>query len=46
MDDLFNWGNDKFVLGKLPDRGNSTRRKKSARELFEEALLGEPEEQE
>ena len=46
MNDIFDWGNDRFVLGKLPDSGNSTKKKKTARELFEEAILGEPEEQE
>lgn len=46
MQDLFDWGNDRFVLGKLPDKGNSTKRKKSARELFEEAILGTEEEKE
>lgn len=32
LDDLFNWGNDKFVLGRLADQGpggNSTKRRKS-----------------
>ena len=47
MNDLFDWGNDRFVLGKLPDAsGNSNVKKKSARQLFEEAILGEPEEEE
>ena len=43
---MFNWGNDRFVLGKLPEAGNSTKRKKSARELFEEAIIGSEEEEE
>ncbi len=40
MDDLFNWGNDRFVLGRIADKsGNGTLRKKSAREIFEDALF-------
>jgi len=44
LNDLFNWGNDRFVLGQLPSSGgNSTlRRKKSPQEIFMEAIL-EPE---
>jgi hypothetical protein len=44
MDDLFNWGNDKFVLGRqLADKnGNSTvKRKKTPQEVFMEAILDE-----
>jgi hypothetical protein len=42
MDDLFNWGNDRFVMGRLADKsggGNGTARKKSAREIFEDSFL-------
>lgn len=41
MNDLFNWGNDRFVLGRLADHGgNSTiKRKKSPQEIFMEAIL-------
>jgi len=43
MNDLFNWGNDKFVLGRqqLADAsGNSTvKRKKTPQEIFMEAIL-------
>lgn len=47
MNDLFNWGNDRFVLGKLADNsgGNGTaKRKKSPQEIFMEAILEEEEE--
>lgn len=47
MDDLFNWGNDKFVLGRqLADKsGNSTvGRRKSPQEVFMEAIMDDPEE--
>ncbi len=47
FDDLFNWGNDRFVLGKLGDGKNITKRKKSNHEIFMEALLeGDNEEKE
>lgn len=42
MNDLFNWGNDRFVLGRqIADKsGNSTgKRKKSPQEIFMEAIL-------
>jgi len=44
MDDLFNWGNDRFVLGRqIADKsGNSTaKRKKTPQEIFMEAILEE-----
>ena len=45
INDLFDWGNDRFVLGKLPDaHGNATRRKKSHYDVFMEAILEEEEE--
>ena len=47
MTDLFNWGNDKFVLGRqIADHsGNSTvKRKKTPQEIFMEAILDEEEE--
>jgi hypothetical protein len=40
MDDMFNWGNDRFVLGQIGHSGggNSTlKKKKTAREVFMEA---------
>ena len=46
MDDLFNWGNDRFVLGRqIADKsGNSTtKRKKTPQEIFMEAILEEDE---
>lgn len=46
MNDLFNWGNDKFVLGKqIADKsGNSTvKRKKTPQEIFMEAILDDEE---
>lgn len=50
MNDFFNWGNDRFVLGKLADKsgngGNSTvKRKKSPQEIFMEAILEDEAEQ-
>lgn len=48
MDDLFNWGNDRFVLGRqIADKsGNSTvKRKKTPQEIFMEAILEEEEPQ-
>ena len=51
MNDLFDWGNDRFVLGQLADKahaGNSTgvKRKKSPQEIFMEAILDpEPEDE-
>ena len=47
MTDLFNWGNDRFVLGRqIADHsGNSTvKRKKTPQEIFMEAILDEEEE--
>jgi hypothetical protein len=46
INDLFNWGNDRFVLGQLPSQsGNSTlKRKKSPQEVFMEAILETEEE--
>jgi len=46
MNDFFNWGNDKFVLGRqIADHsGNSTvKRKKTPQEIFMEAILEEDE---
>jgi translocation protein SEC62 len=46
MDDLFNWGNDRFVLGRqIADKsGNSTvKRKRTPQEIFMEAILDEEE---
>lgn len=45
INDLFDWGNDRFVLGKLPEQGgNSTKRKKSHYDIFMEAILEEEQE--
>ena len=47
MNDLFNWGNDRFVLGRqIADKSsNSTaKRKKSPQEIFMEAILDEEKE--
>lgn len=45
MDDLFNWGNDKFVLGRALEHktanGTVIKRKKSPQEIFMEAILEE-----
>lgn len=45
MNDFFNWGNDKFVLGKIEDKsGNGTaRRKKTPQEIFMEAIMDDEE---
>ena len=46
MTDFFNWGNDKFVLGRqIADHsGNSTvKRKKTPQEIFREAILDDEE---
>jgi hypothetical protein len=45
VDDLFNWGHDRFIVGKLGDSsGNSThKRKKTPQEIFMEAILEEEE---
>lgn len=46
MDDLFNWGNDRFVLGRqIADKsGNSTvKRKRTPQEIFMDAILDEEE---
>lgn len=46
MTDFFNWGNDKFVLGRqIADHsGNSTvKRKKTPQEIFMEAILDDEE---
>lgn len=46
MDDLFNWGNDRFVLGRqIADKsGNNTaKRKKTPQEIFMEAILEDEE---
>lgn len=41
MNEFFNWGNDKFVLGQLgASKGEvAGRKKKSARDIFMEAIL-------
>lgn len=45
FDDLFNWGHDRFVMGKIGDGKNTTKRKKTNHEIFMEAILeGEQEE--
>ena len=45
MNDLFNWGNDRFVYGRLGDgSGNMTRRGKSSMEIFMDAIMDEDEE--
>ena len=42
MEDLFNWGNDRFVMGRIEDQNmNKTARKKTAQEVFMEVLLGD-----
>jgi hypothetical protein len=47
MDDFFNWGNDRFVMGKIGDGKNVTKKKKSNHEIFMEAILeGDTEEKE
>lgn len=45
MNDLFNWGNDRFVLGRIEDKsGNGTaKRKKTPQQIFMEAILEEEE---
>ena len=46
VNDLFDWGNDRFVLGKLPEHsgGNATKRKLSPHEIFMQAIIEEEEE--
>lgn len=46
IDDLFYWGHDRFVMGKITDGKNSTvKRKKTNHEIFMEAIMeGESEE--
>lgn len=41
INDLFNWGNDRFVLGQLPSSAGSggLKKKKSPQEIFMEAIL-------
>jgi len=46
IDDLFNWGNNRFVMGQIEDQNtNKTARKKTAQEIFMEVLLGEEEDE-
>lgn len=48
LNDLFNWGNDRFVLGRqiAASGGNSTiKRKKTPQEIFMEAILEDEQEQ-
>jgi hypothetical protein len=45
VNDLFDWGNNKFVLGNdAMKAGNSTKKKKSHYDIFMEAILEEEEE--
>jgi len=46
MHDLFEWGNDRFVMGKIADGSgkNGTARKKTAHEIFMEAIMETDEE--
>lgn len=40
MQDLFDWGNDRFVMGKIADASkNGTKRKKTHHEIFMEAIM-------
>jgi len=41
MHDLFEWGNDRFVVGRIADGSgkNGTARKKTAHEIFMEAIM-------
>lgn len=39
MNDLFDWGTEKFVKGLTDSSKNATKRKKSYQEQFMEALL-------
>mmetsp|Transcript_29230 Transcript_29230/g.21762 ORF Transcript_29230/g.21762 Transcript_29230/m.21762 type:complete len:116 (+) Transcript_29230:763-1110(+) len=45
LNDLFEWGNDRFVLGKLADKsGTAGKKKKSNYEIFMEAFMDDEEE--
>ena len=50
MNDLFNWGNDRFVLGRIEDKSGgvngTARRKKTPQEIFMEAILDDDEKKE
>lgn len=44
LNDLFEWGNERFVMGRIADSSAAgAKRKKTARELFMDAIL-DPEE--
>ena len=44
MNDLFEWGNERFVHGKIADsNGNGTRRAKSSRDIFMSAIFDDEE---
>jgi translocation protein SEC62 len=46
MNDLFNWGNDRFVLGRIEDKSGvngTAKRKKTPQQIFMEAILEEEE---
>jgi hypothetical protein len=47
INDLFDWGHDRFIVGKIADAsGNSTtKRKKTPQEVFMEAILETGEEE-
>lgn len=44
IQDLFQYGMDRFVLGKLPDAGPGSKKKKSHYDIFMEAILEDEEE--
>jgi hypothetical protein len=43
MNDLFNWGNNRFVLGRIEDKSGgangTAKRKKTPQDIFMEAIL-------
>lgn len=41
MNDLFNWGNDRFVLGRIEDKSvnGTVKRKKTPQQIFMEAIM-------
>mmetsp|Transcript_38687 Transcript_38687/g.37033 ORF Transcript_38687/g.37033 Transcript_38687/m.37033 type:complete len:87 (+) Transcript_38687:686-946(+) len=45
LNDLFDWGHDRFVMGKIADKSGNAKKKKSNYEIFMEAIMeGEEEE--
>lgn len=43
FNDLFEWGNQRFVMGRLADNKNGTKRKLTPHEIFMNAILEEEE---